>query len=113
MSTEIGRKAEDNAAIYLKRRGYRIVERNWRTRWCEIDIVAERRKVIYFVEVKYRGNSQCGPGLDYITPGKLRQMQFAAEFWMASHDAVADYRLAAIELSGPKCQVTEWLDEVI
>jgi uncharacterized protein (TIGR00252 family) len=112
VSTEVGQRAEAKAAKYLRRRWYKILERNWRTRWCEIDLVAERRHVIYFVEVKYRGSDAQGGGLDYITQRKLAQMHFAAEFWMASHSADADYRLAAIELSGPKFQVTEWLDEL-
>lgn len=112
MSTEVGRRAETLAAKYLKRRGYKVLEQNWRTRWCEIDLVVERKRVIYFVEVKYRSGTAQGGGLEYITQRKLGQMNFAAELWMASHSGDADYRLAAIELSGPSFEVTAWLDEL-
>lgn len=84
-TVEIGRRAEDAACAYLVARGYRIVDRNWRTRWCEIDIVAVRDGVVSFVEVKYRSSSRWGSGVDYITPRKLRQMRFAAEFWLTRH----------------------------
>lgn len=77
---EIGRKAEARAAAFLERKGCRLLEQNWRTRWCEIDIVAERDGIVYFCEVKYRSHNRQGSGMDYITPKKLQQMQFAAEF---------------------------------
>ena len=50
-----GQEAETAAAEYLKRRGYSIIERNYCTPACEIDIIAERQKRLFFVEVKYRG----------------------------------------------------------
>lgn len=84
-TTEIGRRAEDAACAYLRARGYQILDRNWRTRWCEIDIVCRRDGVVSFVEVKYRFSSRWGSGVEYITPQKLRQMRFAAEFWLSRH----------------------------
>lgn len=113
MSTEVGQRAETAAAQYLKRLGYRVLDTNWRTRWCEIDIIAQRKDTIYFVEVKYRSTDSQGSGLDYITPRKLAQMHFAAEFWMAKYDVGADYRLAACEVTGSTFEVTAWLDDVV
>ena len=112
MSTEVGRKAEQAAAQYAQRLGYKVLEQNWRTRWCEIDIVAQKSGIFYFVEVKYRGTSFQGSGLEYITPRKLAQMHFAAEFWMATHSCTAEYRLAACEVSGLSYEVTAWLDDI-
>lgn len=113
MSTEVGRRAEQVAAEYLESRGYRVHSLNWRTRWCEIDIVATKNSVVYFVEVKYRRTNAFGGGLDYITSRKLAQMHFAAEFWMARHSSTArDYRLAAVEVSGESYSVTAWLDDL-
>lgn len=111
--TEAGRRAEKVAATYLKRHGYRELARNWRTRWCEIDVIVQREGIMHFVEVKYRQNDTWGGGLDYITPKKLQQMYFAAEFWLAQHAPNArGYRLAAIEVSGHNFDVTAWLDDV-
>jgi ribonuclease HII len=100
MSTATGRRAEAAAADYLRRHGFCVLECNWRTRWCEIDIVASKGDVVYFVEVKYRRRDDWGSGLEYVTHRKLRQMYFAAHFWAAQHGGSTDYRLVAVELTG-------------
>jgi len=113
MSTEIGRRAEAIAADYLRAHGYRLLAQNWRTRWCEIDLIVRKGEITYFVEVKYRHSSAQGMGLEYITNKKLAQMHFAAEFWLAGHQAQSgEYRLAAIEASGAGFDVTAWLDDI-
>jgi len=103
-----GRAAEDAAAEYLKKHGYMILDLNWRTRYCEIDIVAQQKKTIYFVEVKYRENDAHGSGLEYITEKKLQQMRFAAEMWVQENDWRGDYDIVAIEVSGPGYDVTSF-----
>jgi len=105
-STETGRRAEAVAADFLERKGCVVVAQNWRTRMCEIDVIAERDQVIYFCEVKYRANARQGSGLDYITPKKLQQMRFAAESWVHAHGWRGEYQLCAIEVSGPRFQIT-------
>lgn len=112
MSTARGRQAELVAADFLLRKGLAVIAQNWRTRWCEIDIVAHKKDCVYFVEVKYRGSNQWGSGLDYLTPRKLQQMQFAAEFWMATHTQKGGCKLSAIALAGEPPQVTAWLDDI-
>lgn len=113
MSTEIGRRAEQVAASYLRQQGYRVLEHNWRTRWCEIDLIVRKGSCVYFVEVKYRSSGAQGAGLEYITTKKLAQMHFAAEFWLAQHAQDRyDYRLAALEVTGQDYSVTAWLDDV-
>ena len=113
MSTEIGKRAEAAAAAYLQQHDFTLLAKNWRTRWCEIDVIAQRRRTIYFVEVKYRHNNLYGAGLDYITAKKLQQMHFAAEMWLHSNgSANLDYRLGAIEVSGVDYTVTQWLDDL-
>jgi ribonuclease HII len=111
-ATSTGRLAEDAAAEYLKSKGYEVMARNWRTRWCEIDIVAQKDKRIYFVEVKYRKSEAWGSGLEYITPKKLDQMRFAAEFWISSNNWNGDYSLSAIEVAGTDFKVTNFLPEL-
>lgn len=106
----IGHRAEREAATYLKMRGYKIIELNWRRPRCEIDIIAEKDGTAYLVEVKYRGSDNQGSGLDYITTGKLRQMRYAAETWAEDVEWSGDYQLAAIELAGPDFAVTHFID---
>lgn len=101
-----GRQAEDVAADFLRGKGRDIAEQNWRTRWCEIDVVAVRDMVVYFCEVKYRRTLRQGAGLEYITPKKMTQMRFAAESWVHAHAWRGEYQLCAIEVSGPDFRIT-------
>ncbi len=103
---DTGRQAEAAAAEYLKRQGFAIVEQNWRTRWCEIDVIAQRDRVVYFCEVKYRHTNNQGSGLEYITPKKLQQMRLSAEGWVQLTNWRGEYQLAAIEVSSPNFQIT-------
>ena len=103
---EIGRQAEAVAANFLQSKGCTILDRNWRTRWCEIDLIARRNSCIFLCEVKYRRHSLQGAGLDYITPKKLQRMGFAAELWVARHNWTGDYQLVALEVSGVRFRIT-------
>jgi len=105
-TVETGHRAEMQAALFLEYKGCDIIARNWRTRLCEIDIVAHRDNVLYFCEVKYRLTNRQGSGLDYITPRKLQRMRFAAESWVHHYHWNGQYQLCAIEVSGPKFKIT-------
>lgn len=107
-----GHEAEKVAAQYLQGQGFKIVDQNWRTRFCEIDIIAGKGKTIYFVEVKYRHTSRQGSGFEYITARKLKQMRFAAAIWVRDHKWSGDYQLAAAEVSGEGFQVTNFIDSI-
>ena len=95
-----GHDAEKQAAEFLIKHKFKIRELNWRTRYCEIDIVAEKKKVLWFVEVKSRKTSGQGYGYEYVTPKKLQQMRFAAEMWVNAHNWRGDYRLAVMSIDG-------------
>ena len=103
---EAGHKGEDAAAKYLEGLGHKILARNWKTKWCEIDIVSEKDDVLYFTEVKYR---RMGGGLNAITPKKQEQMRFAAELHLKKFQNKSA-RLVAIAVSGDNYQVTDFLD---
>jgi len=102
-----GRRAEAVAAAFLQAKGCDIVAQNWRTRWCEIDVVAVRGTAVYFCEVKYRRTHAQGSGLEYITPKKLAQMRFAAASWVHAHGWRGAYELCAIEVSGADFRITQ------
>lgn len=99
-TTIIGQSAETAVAGHLADSGYKILARNFRTRLCEIDIVARNGDVVYFVEVKYRAGAEQGSGLEHITPRKINQIQFAARVWCQNNDFEGDYRLLGAEVSG-------------
>lgn len=108
-TTETGRAAEDAAAKYLKKNGYKVVAQNWRTPRCEIDIVATKKKVVYFVEVKYRKSANWGDGLDAITTKKFDQMTYAAYVWICENDWMDDYELAVASATGDPPEITDFI----
>lgn len=107
----IGDKAEGVVADFLKTKGHVIIERNWRTKFCEIDIVSQKGDTVYFTEVKYRKNAQQGGGFAAITKTKLRQMKFAAEFFALKHDLRdTNLRLSVADVAGSNFLMGEWLE---
>lgn len=110
-TTMIGNRAEDVTARHLERAGHSILERNWKTKFCEIDIVSRYKNVIYFTEVKYRKDQQQGGGMAAITSKKHRQMKFAAEYYVLKHKMdTVDIRLQAISVSGENFNIDELLE---
>lgn len=106
-----GAAGETAAAQYLEKAGYEILERNWRVKAGEIDIIAKKHGVIYFVEVKYRKNQNQGGGMAAITKTKLKHMERAAQLWM-QRNGDKDSRLSVIEVTGESYEVTQFLEQV-
>lgn len=95
----LGDAAEEKVAQWLVSNGFLVRERNWKTKYCEIDCIAEKDDTIYFIEVKYRASMNQGGGLAAVTPKKLQQMGFAAELYMARHSSSLQSRLAALAVN--------------
>lgn len=112
ITTATGQEAETLVAEHLADAGWQIIDRNWRRRRAEIDIVAQKAKIIYFIEVKFRRSDSQGGGVDYITPTKLRQIKFAAECWVSENGWQGDWRLiaAAVELQNGRMVLIDLLD---
>jgi Holliday junction resolvase-like predicted endonuclease len=110
LTTEIGRRAERAAKVYLEMRGFQVLELNWRRPRSEIDIVAEKDQTKHFVEVKYRHDDQQGGGLEAITPSKLRHMERAADAWVEENKYQGEYVLSAIEIGGPEFAVLSFVE---
>ena len=103
-TTKTGQNAETAVAEQLVREGYEILDQNWKTKICEIDIIARKNKVIYMVEVKYRQSLSQGGGLEYIGPKKQKQMVFAARVWCQQASWEGDWRLMAASVQGESLQ---------
>ncbi len=107
---QLGDAGEAVAANYLQQQGHTILNRNWRTRYCEIDIVSRQGDVVYFTEVKHRRNSVAGDGLAAITPRKLQQMHFAAEAYAQRHGlTMVNLQLQVIATTGQPPQVSQFV----
>jgi len=115
MSTvEVGRAAEQLAAAHLEAAGYTIISRNWRNRWCEIDIVARLGPQIHIVEVKYRANTAYGFAAEYISRDKSARLIRAAAACCQASRHYGPYQIDVIavegDLEGP---IIEHLENVL
>ena len=84
-TTAIGNQAETLACEYLIKNGYKIVTRNYRDRFCEIDIIANNKEYVCFVEVKYRNTESFGGGLGAVNLTKQNRLKRSAEYWLANN----------------------------
>nr|WP_207747810.1 YraN family protein [Clostridium sp. D33t1_170424_F3] len=80
-----GRDAEDRAAAYLEGRGFHILERNYHSRFGEIDIIAEDGRYIVFAEVKGRASSAYACPAEAVTPAKQRKIVYTALLYLQAH----------------------------
>ncbi len=84
----LGRAGEDLAAAHLVRRGFRILDRNYRTRWGELDIVAFDGRTLAFCEVKSRRDDpRCGAPFEAVHWAKRAQVRKIARSWLANRPA--------------------------
>ena len=84
-----GAWGEAAARGYLTRAGYRIVDCNFRTRFGEIDIIAQAGEYLVFVEVKTRKNDRFATAREAVTPQKQARIRAAAEKWLQAHHPVS------------------------
>jgi putative endonuclease len=106
---ELGNYGEDLAAQALEERGYEILERRYRTRHGEIDIVARSRETLVFVEVKARTTSEFGTAAEAVTRWKQRRLARMAADYLARHnltDCPCRFDVVAIDGSPPHPEVT-------
>lgn len=82
---ELGEKGEDLAKAYLEREGYRILERNFRTRFGELDIVATKKREYFFVEVKARSTPNYGHPLEVVPFYRLERLKKMTLFYAAKN----------------------------
>jgi putative endonuclease len=80
-----GKEAEGLAAAYLKKRGFKIIEKNYRTKLGEIDIIGKDKDCICFIEVRSRNTDNFGTPEDSITRRKQNRIMKAALFYIKKH----------------------------
>ena len=110
-TTKIGNLGETATCAYLEEQGHTVLMRNFKTKYCEIDIVSVEGGRIYFTEVKYRRNGDHGGGMAAITPNKLKKMEYAAKcFLKFRQDLAGKYNpvLAVAEVAGADFEVKDW-----
>lgn len=97
IANPIAREGEDIACDYLKKKGYKIIERNFRKKYQEIDIIATRDSTLVFVEVKTRRSNSFGSPFESIAPWKVKHLINLAQFYKQLHPNFPDFmRIDAI-----------------
>lgn len=104
---KFGNIGEEAVANYLRRKGFKVLGRNYLKKWGEIDIIAEKEGVVHFMEVK-SVSREMGRGVPHETwrpeenvhPAKLKRLHRAIETWIAEHEYDGDWQIdvAAVEI---------------
>ncbi len=97
-TTLTGREGEAKAADYLRKKKYEVIGANYRCRFGELDLIAKKRELVVFVEVKLRKNDRFGAAADAVTFSKQDKLRKAAASWLAAHDCDAPTRFDVIEI---------------
>lgn len=96
----IGSAGESAAAVYLKKKGYKILGQNYSCRYGEIDIIARRGSYVVFVEVKTRKNERYAQAREFVTRPKQERIISAAMLWLQQNETELQPRFDVIEVVG-------------
>ncbi len=107
-----GRTAEARAANWLRRRGYRIVARNYRVRGGEVDLIVRKAETLCFIEVKARTPGSYIQALESIHPGQIRRIIRAAQIYLLSnpHDGPCRFDLLLLDRKAGHWQIRHFPD---
>ena len=94
----IGRFGESAAADYLRKKKCRIIGMNYACRFGEIDLIAETKENIHFVEVKSRKNANFAEAREFVTAAKQRRVAAAAELWLMQNPTEKQPRFDVVEV---------------
>jgi putative endonuclease len=96
---KVGVTGELDAVLFLKKKGYKILATNVKTKIGEADIIAERKGTIVFVEVKARTSEEYGSPAEAVTPFKQRKYVLLANEYIATHNCEGkNFRFDVIEV---------------
>ena len=98
----LGLWGEQRVAEDLRRKGWRVIALNYRCRMGEIDVIAENRAYLAFVEVKLRKNDSYGRAAEAVTRSKQEKLRAAAELYLTEHPTARQPRFDVAEVYAPQ-----------
>lgn len=104
---DIGFAKEKEAADFLKKRGYKILEMNFTTSFGEIDIIAEHKKETVFIEVKYRKNLSGGAPQEAVNKAKQRKIIKSAILYIKRNRVKDAFRFDIVSICGGRFEIIE------
>lgn len=120
-SKSIGNRGESIAQNYLKKRGCKILQTNYHSRYGEIDIIAlemaspsspNTEETLLFIEVKYRKNEWFSSASSSITPKKQTNMQLTIEAYLQAHPTKRPLRIDLVTIVGQELYQIHWLKNI-
>lgn len=108
-SAQLGDRGEDRALAWYLERGYRLVDRNWRCRSGEIDLIVAKDREVVFSEVKTRSSTRFGTPFEAVDQRKQRRIRSLAAIWLSSHPSAFDrpIRFDVVSVIGTRVEVRE------
>ena len=100
-NTGSGRLGEQLTAEYLEEKGYEIVERNFKCRFGEIDIIASNRQYLVFCEVKLRKSANFAAAREFVDARKQQRLRTTALLYLSQHETPLQPRFDVIEIYAP------------
>lgn len=107
---QTGRKGEDSASEYLVRQGYVILERNYRYRRSEIDIIAKKEKLLVFIEVKTKSYTAYGYPEEAVNDNKVKKVVEGADHYIHAKNWEHDIRFDVIAVDSSTQEITHFED---
>ena len=95
---DLGEKGEELAVEFLQKKGYKILDRNWRFKKAEVDIIAQKNEVLIIVEVKTRTSNYFGNPQDFINQKKVQLLVEAANEYVISKDLDVEVRFDIVAI---------------
>ena len=99
---KIGNWGEEQAAAYLRKKGYRIISAGYRTRFGEIDLIAADDQYLVFAEVKTRKDDSFAKAREAVDHRKIKRIITTAGLWLTQHETQLQPRFDVIELYAPQ-----------
>lgn len=113
-SQKKGAEKEQQAVQWLTKNGIKILDKNYRCKGGEIDIIGtDKQQNLIFFEVKYRKNNQYGNPLEFISPKKQKKIALCAEHYLLTHAKLQHHnmRFDALSLNAEQ-ETPEWLKDI-
>lgn len=109
MANLLGPWGEAQAADYLRRKGYSLVAANYRCRFGEIDLIAQNRRYLVFVEVKLRKNADFAQAREFVDNRKQQRIRATASMYLSRYPTSLQPRFDVIEIYAPQGMETKKL----
>lgn len=104
-----GRNSEQLALGHLQAQGLQLLERNYRCKSGEIDLIMRDGDCLVFVEVRYRKHNRFGSASESVTGSKQRKLLASANHYLQRTDSASPCRFDVVGISGENSQTIEWI----